>query len=131
MKATKEGSYKKVGTGNDVYRYIVSGTDAELAAFKAAQGDMFRETENGQPIWFTTNVYPNVVELGISQKSGKVFPNTAELDAMKNLVKQNKGLVAEALAKLVAEKLLASIGRTSAATAVNTPAEVKSEGLEA
>ena len=41
--------------GNVVFRYVVSGTEQELADYKAVKGDLYREDKDTkEPLFFTT-----------------------------------------------------------------------------
>lgn len=110
MKATYDGPYMKpapegspAGTpGRMVFRYKVSGTKDELKAYKQAQGgdgpkSNYRETDDGKktPLWFTVNVLPKQVTLGISRNSGKVFADNSELQRLQLLSEQYPNLAPE------------------------------------
>jgi hypothetical protein len=134
MKAKFTHSYKKAdsknpGQAKDVYVYAVSGTAAELAAYKTAQAEQFREDETGAPLWFTTKVLPQNVVLAISQKSGKIYADTSEGDKINNLANQYPGLLGQAIAQVGATQLLSKIFGT--AQPAVTVAATGSESLEA
>jgi hypothetical protein len=110
MKATLDGSYFKpakdgspAGTpGQLVFRYKVSGTKAELDAYKKAQGvDNYRETDDKfkTPLWFTVNPLPKQVTLGITVakdgKPAKVFADNSELERLKLLAIAYPNLAAD------------------------------------
>lgn len=130
MKASFDGSYMKpakegspAGTpGTMVFRYKVSGTKAELDAYKKAQGANYRETDDGKktPLWFTVNVLPKSVQLGISRNSGKVFADNSELQRLELLGKQYPNLAPE-INKQMSAILFAKAGNATAS--VETPAK--------
>ena len=129
MKAIYDGSYMKPakegsapGTpGQIVFRYKVSGTDGELKAYAKAQGANLRVTDDGKktPLWFTINVLPKAITLGISRKSGNVFADNSELQRLELLAKQYPSLAPEI------NKQMAAIlfSRTSAPATVVAKAE--------
>jgi len=122
MKAAKEGSAP--GTpGQLVFRYKVSGTPDELKAYKAAQGENYRETDDGKhtPLWFTINALPKSVVLGISRNSGNVFADNSELQRLELLSKQYPNLAGE-INKQMASILFA---KTGAPAVVNATATVE------
>lgn len=58
LTATLDGNFVK--NGNMVFRYIVTGSPAAMAAFKEAKGEYWRENAAGQPLHFVTdNPLPN------------------------------------------------------------------------
>jgi hypothetical protein len=105
MKVVLLGSYvsKK---GNDVFRYAVSGTPAQLEAFKAAQGDNHRVDEaTGKPLWFTTRCIGDTGTLLISQ-AGKVVPDMSAYKKAASLSKQFGGNFGQELARAAVAQLL-------------------------
>ena len=130
MKATKEGQYRKKVTGNIVYRYIVSGTAEELALYKKAAGENYRENDKGQPFFFTTKVLAKNLDLVATRDMSSIFADTSETDNLINLVNQNTGKVADALAQIVAQKLVDSISGRQASAPVAVSAPAAAETLE-
>jgi len=135
MKGSFKHQYKTVsksgpnaGKGIDVYVYTVTGSKEELAKFKAAQGEQFREDEQGNPLFFTQKVLPRSIDLGISTKTNRVFPNTSEMDNINNLANQYKGVLGQEIARLGAAQILNSLGKGTATSAPVT-AEVAANGL--
>ncbi len=58
MKAKFDGSYKKSdnnGGYRNVFRYVVSGSQQEIEQYQEAQGVNYRETESGQPLFFSNS----------------------------------------------------------------------------
>ena len=119
MNAKKVRNYRSSKTGNTVFVYEVTGTDAELKAYKKAQGDFYREDDKTKAVlFFTTNFFGAVGTLIITAK-GKVVPDMSVFDEAKSLVEQNGGNFGEVLAQgLVAQML----GAQPAPAAIEAPA---------
>jgi hypothetical protein len=115
MKAKFAGNYRKPETGNIVYRYAVSGTADELAAYAQAQGDKHTVDEaTGKSMFFSVRYIGENATLGIS-RNGKVFADTSEFDKANSLCEQYKGTaLGEQLARIMAEKLLGNHSSTPA-----------------
>jgi len=105
--------------GNKVFVYEVTGTQEELAKFKAAQGENYRETEAGVALWFTTRSVGNSGKLIITT-NGKVVPDMSAFDQAASLAKQYGGNLGEELAKAAAAQLLGG-NNVSAPAPVATP----------
>lgn len=110
--------------GNKVFVYAVSGTPEQLAKFKAAQGDNYREAEDKTPLWFTTRSVGASGELIITT-NGKVVPDMSAFDNAASLAKQYGGNLGTELAKAAVAQLLGN--GASASVAASVPS---TEGLE-
>lgn len=111
--------------GNAVFVYSVAGTPAQIEAFKAAQGDNFREdTTNGTPLWFTTRCVGNTGTLIVTEK-GKVVPDMSAFEQAASLAKQYGGNFGQELAKAAVANILG--GNSNAAT---TEVPAKAEGID-
>lgn len=111
--------------GNTVFVYSVAGTTAQLEAFKAAQGDNFREdTTTGTPLWFTTRCVGNVGTLIVTEK-GKVVPDMSAFEQAASLAKQFGGNFGQELAKASVAALL---GGNHPASTAEVPANA--EGID-
>ena len=119
LKAKKIRSYTKAGTGNTVFVYAVSGTPEELARYKEAQGANYKEDENGNPLFFTTNFAGDSCDLIITQKN-KVIADMSDFAAAASLSKQFGGNLGQELARAAAEKLL---GHKQASVPQSVPAK--------
>ncbi len=123
LKGKLDGSYISQN-GNKTYRYVVSGTPAELEAYEKAQGDFFRKNEKGQPLFFTTDPSAGFsIDLTITQKGGIVV-DTTELDVLKAIAEKGDASVKDAVAQLLIEKMTAGRGngsRVSAPEKVDAP----------
>lgn len=123
MKITFLRNYRKAETGNMVYVYGVSGTPEQLEAFKEAQGDNYKvDEETGAVLWFSTRYIGDAGQLSIS-RNGKVFADTSEFDKANSLCEQYKGTaLGDQLARVMAEKLLDSLGGGKTSAPVAKPA---------
>lgn len=124
LKARKVRSYTKAGTGNTVFVYAVTGTPEELAKYKEVQGANYKEDENGNPLFFTTNFAGDSCDLIITQKN-KVIADMSDYAAAASLSKQFGGNLGQELARAAAERLLGSKGVSQSVT---TPA--KADGID-
>ena len=125
MKIKLSRSYKKIGKNgnvNTVFVYHVTGTKEQLAAFKTAQGDNFRESEEGVALWFTTRCAGNSGNLLITS-ANKIVADMSAFDQADSLAKQYGGNLGTELAKAAAAQLMGS----NVATGVNSTAPVEAE----
>jgi hypothetical protein len=104
MKTKLLRSYKSKN-GNTVFVYTVTGTPAQMEAYKAAQGDQFRETEEGVALWFTTRCIGNAGTLIITVK-GKIVPDMSAFEQAASLAKQYGGNFGQELARMAAMQLV-------------------------
>ena len=104
MKVKLIRSYRSKN-GNATFVYGVSGNASDLEAFKDAQGDYFREDDNGTPLWFTTRCIGDTGKLIITS-AGNVVPDMSQYDQAASLVSQYGGNFGEELAKASVAKLL-------------------------
>lgn len=104
MKVKLSRSYRSQ-KGNTVFVYTGSGNEAQIEAYKAAQGDNYRETETGEPLWFTTRCIGNNGVLIITDK-GKVVPDMSAFEQAASLAKQFGGNFGQELARASVANLL-------------------------
>lgn len=109
MKVQLSRSYRSQ-KGNTVFVYTVTGTEAQIAAYKVAQGDNYRETEDGVSLWFTTRCIGNNGSLIVTEK-GKVVPDMSAFEQAASLAKQYGGNFGQELAKAAVANLLSSNGK--------------------
>ncbi len=109
MKIVFLRTYKKVGTKGvfTMFVYAVTGTTAELAKFKEAQGEHYRESEEKEPLYFSNKYVGEEAKLIITSK-GKVVPDTSETDKAASLAKQYGGDFGSAIANALAAKIVNS-----------------------
>jgi len=131
MKIKLIRSYRKLnknGQPTTVFVYAVSGDDEQLAAYKEAQGlDHYRESDDGEPLWFSTRCVGDSGSL-ITTSKGTFAPDMSEFDKAASLASQYGGNLGQELARNAAAGLLKS---SAPAQAVQAPATPKAEkGLE-
>ena len=121
MKVSLMRSYRSKN-GNATFVYGVKGNDADLQAFKAAQGDYYREDEDGTALWFTTRCIGQTGSLIITT-NGNVVPDMSAFDQAASLASQYGGNFGAELAKSAAAALLG----TQASAPDAEPAKVESK----
>jgi hypothetical protein len=104
MKVELSRSYRSP-KGNTVFVYTVKGTTTQIDAYKAAQGDNYRETDNGVSLWFTTRCIGNAGTLIITEK-GKIVPDMSAFEQAASLAKQFGGNFGQELAKQAVANIL-------------------------
>lgn len=92
-------------SGNVTFVYAVTGSTADLEAYKSAQGKFYREDEDGTPLWFTVNCIGKKGNLVITSK-GKVVPDMSAFEAAASLAKQFGGNFGDMLAKGLLQDLI-------------------------
>ena len=109
--------YRKKETGRLVFVYSVSGTAAQIKAYKEAMGERLVE-DNGVCLWFTTRFIGNSGSL-IMTSENKVIADTSALDQAQSLVDQFPGALGQEIARQFVGNLL---GGSNASAPVSTPA---------
>ena len=104
MNVTLERSYRSKN-GNVTFVYKVTGSKADLAKFKELQGEYYRESDNGTPLWFTTRCIGKSGKL-IVTSNDKIVPDMSEFDQAASLTAQYGGNFGHELAKAAASKLV-------------------------
>jgi hypothetical protein len=120
----------KNGKMQDVFVYTVKGTAQELADYKKAKGDQYREDkETGKPLHFSLSYVGETCDLLITS-NGNVVADNSKMRKAANLVGQY-----DFLKDQLAAQLLESLGinrsttrNNNASTADNT-VESKVEGV--
>lgn len=134
MKIKFDGSYKRMndrtGKMEDRFRYTVSGTKDELSQYEEIKGEYHRTNENGDPLFFSQNFLGQSCELKFTLDGTNVYPDTSELDIAKNLISQNEGVLAQALANVVAGHMLSSAYTRTTSQPAAVQADKKDEGLD-
>lgn len=78
--------------GKPVYRYLISGTTAELKDYKAVKGEFHRiDEQHKQPLMFTTNYFGKTAELRKIEKqdgTSDFVVNDDEMRMFASLAKQ-------------------------------------------
>lgn len=111
MKAKLLGQYRSSKTGNLVYRYELNGTQAEISAYQAIQGENFKlDDKSGKPLFFSTRYHGAVCTINFNRENTKVFVDTTEIDALQNLAAQYAGTpTGDHLAAEIAKKMVADV----------------------
>ena len=110
--------------GNPTFVYGVSGNGNDLASFKEAQGDYYREDENGTPLWFTTRCVGDSGKLIITT-NGNIVPDMSAFDQAASIAAQYGGNFGQELAKQAAQSIFGSRNTPTAQTSA-TPSAVES-----
>lgn len=122
MKIKLIRSYRKLnknGQPTTVFVYGVSGTDEQLAAYKEAVGaDNYRESDEGEPLWFSTRCVGETGSL-ITTSKGTFAPDMSAFDKAASLAAQYGGNLGQELARNAAASLL---GASNSAASVAQPA---------
>jgi len=128
MKAKLLGQYRSSKTGNLVYRYELNGTQAEVSAYQAIQGENFKaDDQSGKPLFFSTRYHGAVCTLNFNRENTKVFVDTTEIDALQNLAAQYAGTpTGDHLAAEIAKKMVADVQAGMKAMGSNSVTSVAS-----
>jgi len=100
--------------GNATFVYGVTGSANDLAAYKEAQGEYYREDETtGQPLWFTTRCVGDNGKLIITT-NGKIVPDMSAFDQAASIAAQYGGNFGQELARQAASSILGTPAPESA-----------------
>ncbi|TXI89735.1 MAG: hypothetical protein E6Q36_02870 [Chryseobacterium sp.] len=98
-----------VKNGKDMFVYAVSATGKDLEAYKASQGDFYREDEQTKsPLWFSLNCIGDRGKLIITSKGKAIADMTAYKQAA-SLAKQFGGNLGQELARAQVQSLLGNV----------------------
>ena len=122
----KTGKYK--GQSITVYRYLLSGPPAELAKYVKALEDqgvnVHTDEETGQTIHFETTNKGSVIEVFVTT-TGKIVTPNDELDDLQSLMRSTEDpTIKVELGKLIAQKMIANLGKTSKPSATVADEEI-------
>lgn len=106
--------------GHLVFVYSVTGPAAELERYKTAQGEFYREDEDGAPVYFSSKYVGESTKLIITSKD-KVIPDTSEFDKAASIITQYGGDLGTALANAFASKLTGTTAPIGASVAQPEP----------
>lgn len=115
--AKYDSVYRKKGSGRPVCRYVVSGTAAEMKAYKKAQGEYFIEDSAKGVLWFSTDFHGKSVGLIITE-NGNITADNEEQLLQQMQVEQRGGNLGEALATELAKQLIGGNASSSSTPAV-------------
>lgn len=108
MKISLLRSYRSQN-GNATFVYTVSASESDLEAFKNAQGDYYRETDDGTPLWFTTRCVGEHGKLIITT-NGNIVPDMSRFDQASSIAAQYGGNFGQELARMSAQNVLGTQG---------------------
>lgn len=92
--------------GNPTFVYGITASADDLAKYKEAQGQYYREDEStGQALWFTTRCVGDSGTLIITS-NGKIVPDMSKFDQAASLAAQYGGNFGAELAKATAASIL-------------------------
>lgn len=109
--------------GNPTFVYKVNANATDLDAFKAAQGEYYREDEHGNPLWFTTRCIGTTGKLIITT-NGNIVPDMSAFDQAASIAAQYGGNFGQELAKQAASSILGASHSTPAAPANDLASEL-------
>jgi len=111
--------------GNATFVYKVSGSATDLAAFKAAQGEYYREdTNTGDPLWFTTRCIGQSGKLIITT-NGNIVPDMSAFDQASSIASQYGGNFGQELARIAAQSILGTSVPSESSSTASEPAAPK------
>jgi hypothetical protein len=123
MKISLQRSYRS-RNGNPTFVYAVSGNTSDLEAFKNAQGEYYREDDNGNPLWFTTRCVGTQGKLIITT-NGNVVPDMSAFDQAASIAAQYGGNFGQELARMSALQIVG--GTPTPAAPQATPQDLPDE----
>ena len=128
MKVTMQRSYKSKN-GNRTFVYTVTGSNADMEAYKEAQGEYYREDEKTQQaLWFTTKCIGKTGTLLITD-NGNIVPDMSEFDEAASLAQQYGGNLGEMLAREAAQRLLGGRSLSSSKSAAKQAEEPQDDDI--
>lgn len=128
MKVTMQRSYKSKN-GNRTFVYTVTGSNAEMEAYREAQGEYYREDEKtNQALWFTTKCIGKAGTLLITD-NGNIVPDMSEFDEAASLAQQYGGNLGEMLAREAAQRLLGGRTLSSSKAAAKQAEELQDDDI--
>lgn len=113
MNISLQRSYRSKN-GNATFVYKVTGSASDLAAFKSAQGEFYREDTTGAPLWFTTRCVGTKGKLIITT-NGNIVPDMSAYDQAASMAAQYGGNFGQELAKQAAQSILGTAPQAPAA----------------
>jgi hypothetical protein len=102
--------------GNPTFVYEVTGNEADMSAYQEAQGDFYREDDNGTALWFTTRCVGPQGTLIITT-NGNIVPDMSAFDQAASIAAQYGGNFGAELAKMSAASILGTSAPVEAAPA--------------
>lgn len=102
------GQYRKNSTL--VFRYALSGKDEGIEAYKALKGDNYRQTEDGDALYFTTRFAGNTCKIVVNAETEKIYVDDSAMAQASSLASQFAGTpLGDAMAQQLAASLLKGV----------------------
>lgn len=108
LKAKYKSQYRKKGDGKLVFVYTVTGDKKDLDQYKKDKGAFYKETDDKQPLFFTSRFAGQNVELRRTEEKDYVADTTI-IDQIVSLVNQG---VPEGIAKEMVKRPSATTAAT-------------------
>ena len=86
------------------FTYTLTGTDKEIAAYKAAKGSFYREDENKAPLYFTSRPLNSETEYTLDAKGYLTAETSAQTQTILNALASVAQLDLNSLQKFAAMK---------------------------
>lgn len=125
MNVSLQRSYRSKN-GNPTFVYKVTGNAADLESFKDAQGEFYREDDQGHPLWFTTRCIGPNGKLIITT-NGNIVPDMSAFDQAASIAAQYGGNFGQELARMSAAAILGANAPQADASAPATPSASSSD----
>jgi hypothetical protein len=126
MKIKLARSYRSKN-GNPTFVYEVTGSESDLSDYKDAQGEHYREDDNGTALWFTTRCVGPNGKLIITT-NGNIVPDMSAFDQAASIAAQYGGNFGQELARMSAAAILGDSGVEATAPAKVEASEDSSIG---
>ena len=124
MKISLIRSYRSKN-GNPTFVYSVKASGTDLAAFREAPGEYYREDDNGSPLWFTTRCVGQSGKLIITT-NGNVVPDMSSFDQAASIAAQYGGNFGQELARQAAQSIFGGKNHQDEPATQPSPADVPS-----
>ena len=116
----------KSGKSVHMYVYLVSGSKSELASFKEASGDFYKEDETtGKPLWFTSNPIGKSGNLKVTT-NGNIVHSNVDMDMAASMTAKYGGNFGNILGTALLGQILGTNG-TAPSAVVFEPASHSTE----
>jgi hypothetical protein len=132
LQITLDGTFRsktEKTKGQIRYRYSVKGTEENLEAYREAQGEYYAETEDGVPLFFTSQFLGKRSKIQITDK-GQIVSGSTELDMLNSLAMQYPALAGTDAGMKMLRDMLGSMGTDSDNEPVINKTETEEESLD-
>lgn len=132
LTATLHGVYNR--NGETINRYVVSGSDKDIAEFKKIQGQYFREDTQGRPLYFRPKFdpqgrpHPSTMLIEPDYRGEGYVPVYDTILADAEYAESIGGVVGQELGKALAQELLEkrrALRSRTRTVALDTPAPIE------